>query len=86
MSSPEEALPEQTRPGRALPGAERRRLGLSLLATEITVLFRRKRTWAMLIALAAVPILIAVAVRLNESSTASGRGPAIPTGYRAAAG
>lgn len=51
----------------------RRRVGLSLLATELSVLFRRRRTWAMLAALAAVPILIAVAIRV--SSGGSGRGP-----------
>jgi ABC-2 type transport system permease protein len=49
--------------------------GLSLLGSELSVLFRRRRTIAMLIALAAVPILIAVAVRLS-SSRAQGRGPA----------
>jgi ABC-2 type transport system permease protein len=51
-------------------------LGWALLATEISVLFRRKRTWAMLIALAAVPIILAIAVRLDESSRAASRGPA----------
>nr|WP_269045163.1 ABC transporter permease [Paenarthrobacter sp. Z7-10] len=40
------------------------------------VLFRRRRTWAMLLALAAVPVLIAVAVRLSESAVPPGRGPA----------
>ena len=45
--------------------------GLALLASELSVLFRRRRTWAMLAALAAVPILIAVAVRL---SSRGGRG------------
>ncbi len=49
--------------------------GLSLFGSELSVLFRRRRTWAMLIALAAVPILIAVAVRLS-SRVSSGRGPA----------
>ena len=49
--------------------------GLALLASEITLLFRRRRTWAMLAALAAVPILIAVAVRLS-SDDSEGRGPA----------
>ena len=48
--------------------------GLALLGTELGVLFRRKRTWAMLAALAAVPILIAIAVRVTHSS--SGGGPA----------
>ncbi|WP_284974779.1 ABC transporter permease [Arthrobacter sp. efr-133-TYG-104] len=46
-----------------------------LLASEISVLFRRVRTWAMLAALAAVPILIAVAVKLSSRPTAPGRGP-----------
>jgi ABC-2 type transport system permease protein len=53
-----------------------RGLGLALLASEITVLFRRRRTWAMLAALAAVPILIAVAVRVSSSDGESGGGPA----------
>ena len=47
----------------------------SLLASELGVLFRRRRTWAMLGALAAIPILIAVAVRLS-SAVPAGRGPA----------
>lgn len=51
-----------------------RNLGFALLGSEITMLFRRRRNQAMLLALAAVPILIAVAVRL--SSNTSGRGPA----------
>lgn len=51
-----------------------RTAGWSLLWTELWVLFRRWRTWAMLAALAAVPILIAVAVRLTGGSRA-GRGP-----------
>jgi ABC-2 type transport system permease protein len=51
-------------------------LGLSLLVSEITVLFRRRRTWAMLAALAAVPILIAVAVRLSSDDESGGGGPA----------
>ncbi|WP_186760432.1 ABC transporter permease [Arthrobacter alpinus] len=46
-----------------------------LLVSEISLLFRRRRTWAMLAALAAVPVLIAVAVRLTHSTT-PGRGPA----------
>ncbi|WP_090954579.1 ABC transporter permease [Arthrobacter sp. ov118] len=45
------------------------------MASEIGVLFRRRRTWAMLCALAAIPILIAVAVRLS-SAVPAGRGPA----------
>jgi ABC-2 type transport system permease protein len=55
----------------ALP---RRTGGWSLLWSELSVLFRRLRTWALLAALAAVPILIAVAVRITGGSR-SGRGP-----------
>lgn len=49
--------------------------GWALLASELSVLFRRLRTWAMLVALAAVPILIAVAVRLSSRPATPGRGP-----------
>ena len=49
--------------------------GISLLLSEIAVLFRRRRTWALLLALAAIPVLIAVAVRLS-SAVPAGRGPA----------
>jgi ABC-2 type transport system permease protein len=52
--------------GRSTPGA--------LLASEIQVLFRRKRTWAMLAALAAVPVLIGIAVKL-AASREPGQGP-----------
>ncbi|MFF2051980.1 ABC transporter permease [Leifsonia sp. NPDC058194] len=46
--------------------------GWALLVSELSVLFRRIRTWAMLAALAAVPVLIAVAVRITGGSS---RGP-----------
>jgi ABC-2 type transport system permease protein len=49
--------------------------GLALLGSELSVLFRRRRTWAMLAALAAVPILIAIAVRVTHAGSA-GEGPA----------
>jgi len=51
-------------------------LGLALLSSELRVLFRRRRTWAMLAALAAIPVLIAVAVRLSDSPDTPGDGPA----------
>ncbi|MDP9982539.1 ABC-2 type transport system permease protein [Pseudarthrobacter oxydans] len=54
---------------------QRGQWGRGLLASELGVLFRRRRTWAMLCALAAIPILIAVAVRLS-SAVPPGRGPA----------
>jgi len=44
----------------------------ALLGSEIGVLFRRWRTWAMLGALALVPILIAVAVRVTTRSSDGG--------------
>jgi len=50
--------------------------GLPLLGSEISVLFRRRRTWAMLASLALIPVLIALAVRLTSSRPPSGRGPA----------
>ncbi|MBM7502623.1 ABC transporter permease [Agromyces aurantiacus] len=50
-------------------------LGLSLLGSEVATLFRRWRTWAMLAALALIPILIAVAIRVAGASS-PGRGPA----------
>jgi ABC-2 type transport system permease protein len=36
-----------------------------LLLSELSLLFRRRRTWALLAALAAIPVLLAVAVRLS---------------------
>lgn len=53
----------------------RRSMTGGLLASELGLLFRRRRTWAMLCALAAIPILIAVAVRVS-SAVPAGRGPA----------
>lgn len=67
-----------TLPSRNEPSNEATRStpsGWPLLASELTVLFRRRRTWAMLLALAAVPVLMAVAVRMS-SPVPSGRGPA----------
>jgi len=48
---------------------------LALLGSELATLFRRRRTIAMLGALALVPILIAVAVKVTSAGD-SGRGPA----------
>lgn len=62
--------------GTARPALTARRTrgsaGWALLGSELGVLFRRVRTWAMLAALAAVPVLIAVAVRITGGSS---RGP-----------
>ena len=53
----------------------RRGLGLDLLGSELSVLFRRRRTWAMLVAVALIPILLAIAVRLSSEALAPGEGP-----------
>ncbi|MGP5608381.1 ABC transporter permease [Arthrobacter rhombi] len=47
----------------------------ALLLSELGMVFRRRRTWAMLAALGAVPVLIAVAVRLTSSEVPTGHGP-----------
>jgi hypothetical protein len=61
-------------PSPAVPSV-RRSAGLALLGSELTVLFRRRRTWAMLVAIALIPILLAVAVRLSSETLAPGEGP-----------
>ncbi|MFD1720750.1 ABC transporter permease [Amnibacterium endophyticum] len=59
----------------------RRRAGLALLGSELTGLFRRRRTWAMLLALAAVPVLVAVAIRISAADGGGpSRGPSFVTG------
>ena len=55
--------------------ARRRSAGIDLLGSELSVLFRRRRTWAMLVAVALIPILLAVAVRLSSETLAPGEGP-----------
>ena len=67
MSRAESAMATTTESSRARP--------FSLLGSELATLFRRRRTIAMLGALALVPILIAVAVRVPSAGD-SGRGPA----------
>ncbi len=44
----------------------------ALLGSELALVFRRRRTWAMLGALALVPVLIAVAVRLTTDGSSGG--------------
>jgi ABC-2 type transport system permease protein len=50
--------------------------GGGLLASELRTMFRRRRTIALLAVLGAVPILIAVAVKLSASDVRPGDGPA----------
>jgi ABC-2 type transport system permease protein len=66
---------EAARPAAPAGSAAARLRPFALLGSEIGLLFRRRRTWAMLAALALIPILIAVAVRLTGGPP-SGRGPA----------
>ncbi|MDQ0822999.1 ABC-2 type transport system permease protein [Arthrobacter sp. V4I6] len=73
MSS--ESLDGENLSGGSSRGAAVRPRAAALLGSELGVMFRRRRTWAMLCALAAIPILIAVAVRLS-SPVPAGRGPA----------
>ena len=70
-----EATPADTRPADARPTEARPGGAWALLVSELTVLFRRRRTWALLLALAAIPVLTAVAVRLSSQEPTPGRGP-----------
>jgi ABC-2 type transport system permease protein len=56
-------------------GASARRRPFALLGSELATVFRRWRTIVMLVALALVPVLIGVAVRLTGAGS-RGRGPA----------
>ncbi len=47
----------------------------TLIASELSVLFRRRRTWAMLATIACIPIFLAVAVQLSGSTIPPGEGP-----------
>jgi len=72
MSQPESrvAATDRTVPGATSPSARRR--PFALLGSELALVFRRRRTWAMLAALALVPVLIAVAVRLTSDGDDGG--------------
>ena len=68
MSTAELAAPRG--PARVRPGAR-------LLRSELRLVFRRRRTLALLAALAAVPVLLGVAIRLSgRGGGGGGRGPA----------
>jgi ABC-2 type transport system permease protein len=59
----------------AHPDARADRRAFALLGSELGMLFRRRRTIAMLVALAAIPVLIAVVVRITGAGSRD-RGPA----------
>lgn len=71
MSSNDRAA---TEPVGSQPG--RQSLGIALFLSELSVLFRRVRTWAMLGALALIPIVVALVVRVSASRGGTGRAPA----------
>ncbi|WP_253259457.1 ABC transporter permease [Subtercola boreus] len=62
-------------PSESSVATRRKSAGWALMGSELAVLFRRRRTWVMLAALALIPVLVAVAVRLSSAGS-SGRGPA----------
>lgn len=47
----------------------------SLMYSELSVLFRRRRTWAMLFTIALIPTFLAIAVKLSGSTLPPGEGP-----------
>lgn len=47
----------------------------TLLASELRVLFGRRRTWAMLATIACIPLFLAIAVQLSGSTIPPGEGP-----------
>ena len=75
----EDATPEAPASEASATPVERSAAGgggtLSLLGSELLTLFRRWRTWAMIGALALIPILIGIALRIAGPAP-SGRGPA----------
>lgn len=68
--------PSDRMPDAPVANRPRASAGWPLLGSEISVMFRRRRTVAMLLSLAAVPVLIALAVRLTATQPPPGRGPA----------
>ncbi|MSO16879.1 MAG: ABC transporter permease [Candidatus Planktophila sp.] len=45
------------------------------MQSELSVLFRRRRTWAMLTTISMIPIFLAIAVKLSGSTLPPGEGP-----------
>jgi ABC-2 type transport system permease protein len=75
MSSPEIAHDPQSVASVQPRGERHRLLGVDLVFSELTVLFRRRRSIAMLVAVALIPVLLAVAVALTAQELAPGEGP-----------
>jgi len=68
--STSELARESDRPLLATP----RLVSTRLLRSELRLVFGRRRNQALLLALACVPVLIAVAIRLSEGNSRGGRG------------
>jgi ABC-2 type transport system permease protein len=66
-----------TRAARVVTGPRpvRRPVSTRLLRSELGMVFRRRRNQVVLLVLAAIPVLIAVAVRLASSPPSAGEGP-----------
>lgn len=80
MSQAEQALSQAERARPSDPQGSRNPLWtLGLLRSEITTLLRRHRTYALLAVLAAVPVLIGIAVRI-ETGGGGGGGEGGPDG------
>lgn len=47
----------------------------TFIRSELSLLFRRRRTWAMLATIACIPIFLAIAVQLSGSTIPPGEGP-----------
>ncbi|MEW1755953.1 ABC transporter permease [Streptomyces cyaneofuscatus] len=75
-TAPEDNGPRPRNPGNPRnPGSPRNPLWtLGILRSEITTTLRRHRTYALLAVLAAVPVLIGIAVRIETGGGGSGSG------------
>ncbi|MFC8284290.1 ABC transporter permease [Streptomyces cyaneofuscatus] len=75
-TAPEDNGPRPRKPGNPRnPGSPRNPLWtLGILRSEITTTLRRHRTYALLAVLAAVPVLIGIAVRIETGGGGSGSG------------
>ncbi|HEU0256280.1 MAG TPA: ABC transporter permease, partial [Microbacteriaceae bacterium] len=69
------ATPDGAGTPRTGDGRRRGRLGWAFLFSDIGTLYRRPRTWVLHAALAAIPILIAIAVKVTSAGPPPGRGP-----------
>ncbi len=68
-------MPSETVPGETASESGPRGGGRALLASELALVLRRRRTWAMLAALVAIPVLIAVVLKVAAEPVEPGDGP-----------